>query len=92
MKNDDTRVLIVGATGYVGGRLLKRLESLGRPVRCLARRPAELRGRVGSGTEVVGGDVQDRESLANALAGIDTAYYLSLIKISQPTRRSGISV
>jgi uncharacterized protein YbjT (DUF2867 family) len=76
MKNDDAPVLIAGATGYVGGRLLKRLESLGRAVRCLARRPGELRDRVGPGTEVVAGDVQDRESLANALVGIGTAYYL----------------
>jgi uncharacterized protein YbjT (DUF2867 family) len=45
-------------------------------VRCLARRPEYLSGRVGPGTEVVGGDVLDPASLTEALAGVDTAYYL----------------
>ena len=49
----DGLVLLTGATGYVGGRLLRRLEDCGRPVRCLARRPEFLKGRVGPGTEVV---------------------------------------
>lgn len=69
-------VLLTGATGYVGGRLLQALEQEGSPVRCLARRPRELKGRVGALTEVVEGDVQDRASLERALAGVDCAYYL----------------
>lgn len=71
------RVLLTGATGYVGGRLLRRFEARGIPVRCLARRPEFLRDRVGPATEVVGGDLLDRASLNAALAGIDTAYYLA---------------
>jgi uncharacterized protein YbjT (DUF2867 family) len=69
-------ILITGATGYVGGRLLAEFERLGRPVRCLARNPKALRPRVGPETEVVGGDVLDPASLRDALAGIDTAYYM----------------
>ena len=72
----DGRTLLTGATGYVGGRLLTRLEEAGRPVRCLARRPEALRGRVGGTTEIVRGDVLDPASLAAAFEGIDTAYYL----------------
>ena len=69
-------VLLTGATGYVGGRLLRRLEECGRPVRCLARRPEFLSGRVGPATGVVAGDLLDAASLGPALAGVDTAYYL----------------
>jgi len=69
-------VLLTGATGYVGGRLLTLLQQRGVPVRCLSRRPEALRGRVAATTDVVAGDVLDPASLAAALAGIDTAYYL----------------
>ena len=70
------RILLTGATGYVGGRLLKALEAGGHPVRCLARRPENLSGKVADTTEVVPGDLLDRDSLNRAMAGIGTAYYL----------------
>lgn len=69
------RILLTGATGYVGGRLLPLLEAHGYQVRCLTRRPDALRAAVGEGTEVVQGDVLDADSLASALDGIDTAFY-----------------
>ena len=69
-------VLLTGATGYVGGRLLPRLEQCGYRVRCLARRPESLASRIGDNTEVVPGDVLDPASLTRAMAGVDTAYYL----------------
>ena len=72
----QARILLTGATGYVGGRLLQALEGKGHPVRCLARRPEFLRARVGASTEVVHGDVLDANSLTSALAGIRAAYYL----------------
>ena len=70
------RILLTGATGYIGGRLLPALEALGRPLRCLARRPDALRDRVAPETEIVGGDLLDGDSLDRAMAGVDTAYYL----------------
>lgn len=69
-------ILLTGATGTIGGRLLPELESRGRRVRCLVRRPGNLAGRVGAGTEVAAGDLLAPESLAGALAGVRTAYYL----------------
>lgn len=72
----DGRILLTGATGYVGGRLLGVLERGGRRVRCLARRPGVLAERAGGQTEVVRGDVLDRSSLAAALEGVEAAYYL----------------
>jgi uncharacterized protein YbjT (DUF2867 family) len=69
-------ILITGATGYVGGELLKALLAAGYPVRCLARRPEVLRAKGLSGVEVVAGDVLDPPSVRSAMAGVDTAYYL----------------
>lgn len=74
--NDRPVILLTGATGYVGGRLLRALRHRGHRVRCMARRPEHLRDRVDMETEVVRGDVTEPETLAAALAGIDTAYYL----------------
>ncbi len=70
------RVLLTGATGYVGGRLRPALEARGVALRCLVRRPDDLRGRVPSSTEVVPGDLLDPATLAPALEGVETAYYL----------------
>jgi uncharacterized protein YbjT (DUF2867 family) len=70
------RVLLTGASGYVGGRLLRRLEESGRPVRCMARRPETLSGRTAQHTEIVQGDVLAPDSLHEALAGVTAAYYL----------------
>ena len=75
VRNADRLVLLTGATGYVGGRLLSRLEQQGVRVRCLSRRPESLRGRVSPATETVTGDVFDPASLATVLQGVDTAYY-----------------
>jgi uncharacterized protein YbjT (DUF2867 family) len=69
-------ILLTGATGYVGGRLLHLLEAEGLAVRCIARKPESLRHRVAPGTEVVAGDALDAESLKQAMKSIHTAYYL----------------
>jgi uncharacterized protein YbjT (DUF2867 family) len=69
-------ILLTGATGYVGGRLLQSLEQQGCRLRCLARRPDFLKPKVSPFTEVVQGDVLDRDSLNTALQDVHTAYYL----------------
>lgn len=69
-------ILLTGATGYVGGRLLSALERRGQRVRCLSRHPATLRPRVGERTTVVAGDVLDVASLKAAFVGVAAAYYL----------------
>lgn len=71
-----SHILLTGATGYVGGRLLKTLEREQYKVRCLARRPEFLTPKVAPGTAVHAGDVLDRQSLEGAFQGIHTAYYL----------------
>jgi uncharacterized protein YbjT (DUF2867 family) len=71
-----SRILLTGATGYVGGRLLPALEAAGHSVRCLARRPEFLEQRVGANTEVVQGDCLEPSSLEGAMTGVDVAYYM----------------
>ena len=71
-----TPVLVTGATGYIGALLVNRLEHEGRQVRCLARRPSRLAGRVASTTEIVAGDLLAPESLGPAIRGVSVAYYL----------------
>ena len=75
-KADERLILLTGASGYIGGRLLPALEYRGERVRCLVRHPSYLRGRVGPETEVVDGDLSDYGSLEGPLEGVDTAFYL----------------
>lgn len=69
-------VLVAGASGYVGGRLIPLLEQQPMNLRCLARNPDKLRPLVKESTQVVRGDVLDPSSLDEALRGVHTAYYL----------------
>ena len=69
-------VLIAGATGYVGGELLKKLLDAGYTLRCLARRPEALRAKALPGLEVVEGDVLSFGSVRAAMAGVSSAFYL----------------
>jgi uncharacterized protein YbjT (DUF2867 family) len=76
MARSDRLILLTGATGYIGGRLLRELERVFFPVRCLARRPDYLEHRIGIDTQIVPGDVFDTPSLVKAMDGVHTAYYL----------------
>lgn len=70
-------ILVTGASGYIASRLIPRLLEKGYRVRAFARRPDQLGTRAwAKDVEFAGGDVTDRASLARALAGVDTAYYL----------------
>ena len=70
-------ILVTGATGYIGGRLVPRLLEMGYRVRCLVRDPSRLQGRPWQGqVEIMAGDVLQPDSLAQAMAGVRVAYYL----------------
>ncbi len=68
----STRVLVTGATGFVGGHVAERLVGLGHDVRAMTRHPDRYHG---FGTAVAG-DISDPESLRRALDGCRAAYYL----------------
>jgi uncharacterized protein YbjT (DUF2867 family) len=70
-------VLVTGATGYVGGRLVPRLLDAGYRVRCLVRDPARLQGRTWlQRVEVAAGDALNPAMLDAALKDVQLAYYL----------------
>ncbi len=70
-------VLVTGANGYVGGRLVPQLLDRRHVVRCMVRDPSRLQGRTWAAqVNIVRGDVLDPASLGPALAGIEVAYYL----------------
>jgi uncharacterized protein YbjT (DUF2867 family) len=70
-------VLVTGATGYIGGRLVGRLVASGRRVRCLVRDPDRLQGRPWQNdVEIVVGDVLDAATLTAAMVDVSVAYYL----------------
>ena len=67
-------VVLTGATGYVGGRLLPALLAAGHDVRCVVRRPE--RADLPDGATLVEGDVLTGDGLGEAMHGADVAYYL----------------
>ena len=70
-------VLVTGANGYVGGRLVPQLLDRGHAVRCMVRDPSRLQGRTWAAqVTIVRGDVLDPASLVPALVDIEVAYYL----------------
>lgn len=72
-------VLVCGATGYVGGRLVERLLNADYRVRCLARDLAKLSAMAfveDADCEIVQGDLADPDSIHAALQNVDTAFYL----------------
>lgn len=79
-------ILVTGATGYVGGRLVPLLLESGYRVRVFARDPVRLAGRPWvEQVEIVEGNVLEPETLPAAMEGMDAAYYL----IHNMTERKG---
>lgn len=71
------RAMVLGATGYLGGRLVPRLLNAGYRVRVLARHPDRIAAFAwGSQVEVVGGDASDPDAVAEAVDDVDVLYYL----------------
>lgn len=72
----NSNILLTGATGYIGGRLLPKLVGQGYKVRCLARRPEVLQSRNIENIEIIQGNVLDEDSLIQSMQGVSAAYYL----------------
>ena len=84
-------ILVTGATGYVGGRLVPRLLEAGYRVRCLIRDPSRTQGRAWvKRVELVQGDMLDPQSLAVVMRDVDTVYHLIPVWEAGAISRSGI--
>ncbi len=69
-------ILVAGASGYIGGRLVPRLQALGHHVICLVRNPERLNGHTWEDVEIRRGDLLDLTSLQTVMQGAEVAYYL----------------
>jgi len=78
MSDLTTKVLLTGATGFIGGRLLRELASKGIRTRCLVRSAKSFLEALPCGVEpdVIEGDLLQPDTLPRTMEGIDTAYYL----------------
>src|SRR5438093_977383 len=79
-------VLVTGTTGFAGGHLAELLIGLGAEVRCFVRSPHGMTIHLGPKSKIVVGDVQDYQSLFEALKGVDVAFHLAATTIIPETR------
>ncbi len=80
------KILLTGVTGYVGSRLLSRLQRDGHEIRGMSRHPTAAHGEI----EMVTADAVSGQGLASALAGVEVAYYL--IHSMEPAQNGSFSV
>jgi uncharacterized protein YbjT (DUF2867 family) len=69
MSDDERPVLVIGATGFLGGRVVAALLANACRVRCLARSPERAAGLAGEGVEVRKGDMLEAGDVSSAVAG-----------------------
>lgn len=70
------RILVTGATGYIGSQLIERLSLMPFHIRCIARNPDRIKDSKNTSTEVRWGDLLSYDSLRESFKGIDVAFYL----------------
>ncbi|MBJ2121197.1 SDR family oxidoreductase [Arthrobacter sp. MSA 4-2] len=77
MNSHGSVILVTGATGYIGGRLVSRLLNEGHTVRVVVRTPEKLKDVPwAERVEIVQGDLQDPETMEAACGGVEALYYL----------------
>lgn len=74
--NKSSPVLVTGATGYIGRRLIKALSEKGYRIRCLSRKPEGRLRALFPDVEIFRGDLFKPDTIQRALEGVHTAYYL----------------
>ena len=83
------KVLVIGASGFVGRRVAQSLLAEGYAVRCVARNPAKIQDLAVAGCEIVQGDISDLASMQRAFEFVEAAY-ISIHTLSpQPSSAAG---
>ncbi len=76
-------ILVIGATGKIGGETTRLLTASGAPVRALVRNPAKAEGLSNMGAELVTGDLGDAASLDRAMTGVERVLLVSAQDLRQ---------
>lgn len=71
------RYFVTGATGFIGGRLARKLVEMGHQVVTIARTPEKAGDLVALGVEVHKGDLTDKESMRAPMTGADGVYHVA---------------
>jgi uncharacterized protein YbjT (DUF2867 family) len=71
------RYFVTGATGFIGGRLARKLIENGHQVVTIARTPSKAGDLVALGVEVHGGDITDKESMRAYMTGADGVFHVA---------------
>lgn len=72
-------VFLTGATGFIGGRLARRLAERGDTLRCLVRPTSDTSALERLGADLIAGDVNDVDAMAAGMAGAQLAYHLAAV-------------
>jgi nucleoside-diphosphate-sugar epimerase len=73
----ESKVLVTGASGFIGSALTKKLFDQGSAVRVLVRNRQKFSSVLGNGAEVIEGDIADPESVRQATAGVETVFHIA---------------
>lgn len=71
------KYFVTGATGFIGGTLVRRLVAEGHEVHAVVRTPAKAQDLAELGVHLHPGDITDRESMRPAMAGVDGVFHLA---------------
>jgi len=82
-------LLVIGASGFIGGRLTNALLAEGYTIRCLARDPARFQDLATAGCEIVQGDIADRASVQRAMDSVHAVYIAIHTLSPQPASAAG---
>lgn len=84
------RYFVTGATGFIGGRLVRQLRAAGHEVRALVRAPAHASELAALGASLHTGDITDKDSMRTPMHGVDGVFHLAAwYKIGAPARARG---
>lgn len=89
------KYFLTGATGFIGGRLAKRLLANGHTLLALVRTPAKAQALAASGVTLVQGDVTDKESMRAGMQGVDGVFHVAgwyKIGVNDPQAAEAVNI